>query len=392
MKKLKKLVIAIGVILLIGIIIYFFFLASYVDKSRNVRVYDSMPAISEQAKKLHASLFIADMHSDNLLWDRNILDRKNHGHVDIPRLLEGNMALQVFDAVIKTPRGQNYNATDASSDNITLLAMGNRWPIKTWNSLLERAIHQRNLLYEAAETATDKLKIITHREDLEQLVADRKNDIKYVGGLLSIEGMHALEGDLDNIDKLYDLGYRMLGPVHFFDNKIGGSSSGLKKGGLTAFGRKAMKILSEKSMVVDLAHASPQLIRDVVSMEGVAVAISHTGVKGILDSPRNLSDTEIKLIADKGGLIGIGFWPEAIGSGEPADIAKAISYTIDIAGEDHVCLGSDFDGSTTIHFDSAMLAVLTDALIKEGLSETQIRKVMGENQLNFFLENLPSRK
>ena len=107
--------------------------------------------------------------------------------------------------------------------------------------------------------------------------------------------------------------------------------------------------------------------------------------------PRNLSDTEIKLIAEKGGLIGIGFWPEAIGSGNPSAIAEAIAYTIGVAGEDHVCLGSDFDGSTTIHFDAAMLAVLTDALIEKGLTENQIRKVMGENQLNFFLKHLPAR-
>ena len=391
MRIIKKGLIILGVLLLIGIVFYFFFLASYVDKTMNVRVYDSMPAISEKAKSLHASLFIADMHSDNLLWDRNILDRKDHGHVDIPRLIEGNMALQVFDAVIKTPRGQNYNSTDSSSDNITLLAMGNRWPIKTWTSLLERAIHQRNLLYSAAESAPDKIKVITHREDLEQLVTDRKNGLKYVGGILSLEGMHALEGDLKNINRLYDLGYRMLGPVHFFDNKIGGSSSGQKKGGLTPLGRKAMKFMSDKSMVVDLAHASPQLIQDVIAIDGIAVAVSHTGVKGILDSPRNLSDTEIKLIAEKGGLIGVGFWPEAIGSGKPSAIAEAIAYTIDIAGEDHVCLGSDFDGSTTIHFDASMLAVLTDALIEKGLSENQIRKVMGENQLNFFLKHLPTR-
>ena len=199
MKILRWLLYLLISLFLIGIIWFFFFAGQQIDQQKNRCFLKKLPKISEKAKKLHLELVIADWHADNLLWDRNPLKRLNYGHIDIPRLIEGNVTLQVFDAVIKTPRGQNYKATEAKSDNITLLTMANRWPIRTWNSLCERAVYQSEKLHKAAEQSNGSLQIIRTKKDLQNLLATRKTKSKTVGGLLSIEGLHALEGNLENV-------------------------------------------------------------------------------------------------------------------------------------------------------------------------------------------------
>jgi len=384
MKFLKIL----GIILFLGLFFFFFGAAKIADRQFNTVFLKETPTVSKAAQQLHAQLNIADWHSDNLLWDRNILDRLSHGHVDIPRLIEGNFTLQVFDAVIKTPRGQNYQATDANSDNITVLAIGNRWPSRTWSSLKERAIYQSELLHEAAKKE-DRLRIIKSKADLQNLLTQRKTQKDLIGGLLSVEGLHALEGDIKNIDELYQAGYRMMGLTHFFDNRIAGSSSGMQKGGLTDLGRRVVKKLNEQNIIIDLAHSSSATIKEVLALTTRPIVVSHTGVQGTIPGNRNLSDAELKAIAQNGGLIGIGFWEGAIGEIEPSSIVKTIRYVVDLIGIEYVSLGSDFDGSTHVYFDASQIVVLTEALLQGGFSEQEIRKIMGDNQLNFLAKYLP---
>ena len=130
------------ILIVIGLIIY---LPTYIDKNMNPVTKHSPYKISDKANQLHQSLLIGDWHADSALWNRDLSKMNKYGHVDIPRLQKGNVAIQMFTTVTKSPSGQNYerNETD-TSDNITALAIVNRWPIKTWNSLTERAIFQAN--------------------------------------------------------------------------------------------------------------------------------------------------------------------------------------------------------------------------------------------------------
>lgn len=388
---MKKIAYTLIMSLIILLFIFFFVVGKVVDGQMNVGLYldDEDYNISESAKILHDSLIIADWHADNLLWDRGLLSRANHGHVDVPRLIEGNVTLQVFDAVIKTPRGINYDRNTDETDNVTLLAIANRWPIKAWFSLCERALYQSKKIKRAAKNSKGKLKIITSRSELGQLLGQRQENNQMVGGLLSIEGLHALENDISNIDRLYDAGYRMLGLVHFFDNEVGGSSAGVLQNGLTEFGREVIKEMNEKYIIIDLAHASSNLIDDVLALSTRPVVVSHTGVKGTFESPRNLSDEHIIAIAKAGGMIGIGFWDGAVGTTNPSDIVKAMKYVKDLVGVDNLCLGSDWDGATTTHFDAAHISVLTDEMMKSGFSNEEIKKIMGANQIRFLLQQLP---
>lgn len=345
--------------------------------------------VSEPAARLHERLIVADLHADTLLWSRNILDRADRGHVDVPRLADGNVALQVFAVVTKVPDGQNYDANTADSDQITLAAMAQAWPFATWSSLLERALYQAGKLHIAANRSPDMIKIIRTRSDIDALLASRSAAQKTVGGLLATEGGHPLEGRIANIDALYEAGYRMIGLHHFFDNELGGSLHGVTGEGLTTFGREVVAAAQARNIIVDVAHSSPNAVADVLDMATRPIVVSHTGVRGACDSVRNLSDPLMQRIAAQGGLIGIGYWEGAICDISPAGIAASIVYAVNLLGADHVALGSDYDGATQVAFDTSKLVVITDVLLDAGLDEPTIAKVMGGNLIRFLRANLP---
>ena len=345
--------------------------------------------ISAEAKALHATLNMADLHADTLLWGRDVLQRGTRGHVDVPRLAEGRFALQVFSTVTKTPRGQNYDKNTGDTDMIAILVRANLWPVRTWDSLLERALYQAELLNKAAARDPKALVVVRNRADLAALLARRAKGERVVGGLLATEGAHPLEGDLANLKKLYDAGFRMIGLHHFFDNELGGSLHGVSKGGLSPFGIQAVRAIEEMGMIVDIAHSSEKVVDDVLAVSTRPVVVSHTGVRGACDSARNLSDAHMRAIAARGGLIGIGFWPGAVCDSTPTGVAKSIRYAADLVGVDHVALGSDYDGSTTVRFDASESAALVQALMKAGFNEAEIRKITGDNVLAFLAAQLP---
>ena len=361
----------------------------YLESQRNPVTKHAPYEVSEAAQALHDDLVIGDWHADSLLWNRDLLDRGSRGQVDIPRLREGNVAVQVFTAVTKSPAGQNYdqNAADAP-DNITRLAMGQLWPPRTWNSLLERALYQAERLRGYERRAPDQIKIIRNATDLEDVLARREAGEDILGAILGIEGAHPLEGDLANLDKLTDAGYRLIALQHFFDNELGGSLHGTGNHGLTDFGRSVVAAVVDRGLILDVAHSSPQVARDVLAMTDIPIVVSHTGLHSHCRVKRNFTDDLMKDIAATGGVIGMGYWRDVTCDETPAGIAAAIKAAIAVVGEDHVSLGSDFDGSVRTAFDTSELAALTQALLDAGLSETQIRKVMGENMLRVLRARL----
>lgn len=374
--------------------VYFLFVLiapPIVEKGKNKTSLAKPYQISDNAAALFSSLsFVADLHCDALLWNRNLTKEKAYGHVDFPRMQTGNVALQAFTIVSKSPVGQNFYKNDGDSfDMITALSIGQGQQISTWFSLIKRAIYQCQKLHRFAKRYDDKFIVVKSKSDLKTLVSRRESDSSVIGGLLGIEGGHCLEGKIGHVETLYKEGVRMLGPTHFFDNELGGSAHGLSGEGLTDFGFEVIKKMEEKSMIIDLAHSSEAIINDILKHFNGAIVTSHTGVKGTYDSPRNLSDSHLKAIATRGGLIGIAYFSGAIGDGGIPAIVKAMKYTRDLVGIDHVALGSDFDGSVTTPFDITGFGLLVDEMLNQGFSESEIRAIMGENVKRFLLENLP---
>ncbi|HEX8705008.1 MAG TPA: dipeptidase [Myxococcaceae bacterium] len=345
---------------------------------------------TKQGAALHTQLWIADLHADALLWNRDLNERSERGQVDVPRLIEGNVALQVFGVVTHASSKDSNEKNDGSADDIRLLAMAQRWPVSTWVSRKARALYQADKLEEVAEESEGKLTFIRTRQDLERFLAVREKDKSRVAGLLGLEGMHALEGRVEAVDELHEAGFRMLGFAHFFDNEMSGSAHGVNKEGLSELGRAVVKRMEEKGMTLDLAHASRKTISDVLAIATRPVVVSHTGVKGTCDNNRNLSDEQLRAIARNKGVVGIGYWSTATCGKDAKSIARAIRHAVAVAGVDHVGLGSDFDGTVTTPFDTAGLVELTDALLAEGLGEGEIRKIAGENVLRVLRSNLPS--
>lgn len=380
---MKFVKIGLAVILILALVAWFN-LGTHLDKKYNTVENKPPYKASQEAIDLHKQLWIADLHADSLLWNRKVHKRHDYGHVDIPRLQEAGVALQVFDAVIKVPTSMGYDGNPEEGDQITQLAMANRWPIATYTSLVARATYQAKKLHKAVEDSDGVFRIVKSAEELEAFAADRAKDSSLVAGMLGIEGLQALEGKLENVDVVYDAGYRVMGLVHLYDNNVGGSNTGMKQGGLTDFGRQVVKRLVEKKMIIDLAHASDATIRDVMAMVDGPVVVSHTGVQGTHESKRNLTDGQIKMIAQKGGLIGIGYWDSVLGEASVPAIVKAMRHTIAIGGIDCVGLGSDFDGTVHTPWDTTGLVMLTEGLIKAGLSKEDIAKIMGGNQRRVF--------
>ncbi|WP_020405672.1 dipeptidase [Hahella ganghwensis] len=384
----RKLITATVTIVIILSAMFFGVVPELVDHVANSRLPGEPQEVSTTAEALHEELFISDLHSDALLWGRDLSKGYHRGHTDLPRLIKGNIALQGFSVVTKAPFGQNIHRTDDQSDMIFWLGVAQVWPTKALGSLYGRAEMAAQKLQALAEAQTDFF-FIKSRQDLRNYLDTRKFDPEVLAGWLTLEGAHALEGDIRNLDRLYDLGYRMISPTHFFDTEISGSAHGIEKGGLTPLGRKWVKAMDDKSMIIDLAHASKQTITEVLELSSRPVIVSHTGVKGTCDNERNLSDQQLRAIAAKGGIIGIGFWPTAVCGTDTTAIAKAIRYAVGIAGEDHVALGSDFDGAVATPINATEMNQLTQSLLNSGMSKSVIAKVMGQNIRSFLLTNLP---
>jgi microsomal dipeptidase-like Zn-dependent dipeptidase len=384
---------ALGAILataLAGAGFFFFILPPRVDDALNaVTPHDPWP-VSAEAQALHDSLRVADLHSDLLLWSRDPVRRYGRGHTDLPRLREGGVTLQVFTSVTKTPSNMNYETNDATSDDITLLAIAQRWPVDTWGSLFNRARYHARRLHRAEARSDERFSVVESRTDLEAALAAHGTDPGHVAGILGTEGAHPLEGDLANIPRLYAEGYRVVGLQHFFDNELGGSLHGISNAGLTGFGRDAVRELIGRGFIIDVAHSSEAVVREVLDMTDAPLIVSHTGIRSLCETPRNISDDLLAEIAARGGLIGIGFWADVTCDDSPAGIARVIAHGVDRFGVEAIALGSDYDGSITASFDASELAALTHALLEAGMSEADIRAVMGENQIRFFLENLPA--
>jgi microsomal dipeptidase-like Zn-dependent dipeptidase len=375
---------------------------------------------------LHRSLFLADLHADTLLWERDLLVQTNRGHIDLPRMQQGGVGLQVFTLVTDTPR-ETPNpdpAIDhciyATSRNLAgLLTVLESRPPRAWFDLRARAFDQAGKLLDAERRSHapgyegPELMVVRSAADLSRLLARRAAGEKVVGGVLGVEGAHWV--GQDNADEattraqvkdLFDLGVRVFAPTHRFDNALGGASEGCSGQGLTQQGRWALLEAERLGMVIDLAHASSATLREAVALLAQPVVVSHTGVQegctGVCYRLRNLSDDEIRAVAAKGGLIGVGYWPEAVGPNGVEDILRVMrqvaralqqpAFKTAHPGLDphaHLALGSDFDGAVETPIDVAGLPALTWAMARGGMTEAQLRQAAGGNACRLLAARLP---
>ncbi len=331
--------------------------------------------VSARGTTLHRRAIVVDLHADTLLWMRHLryrFDRRHRvalpasplfNHIDLPRLRGSGVTAIGFGLVVNPLRGKGCVAeTDRLID-----------------------------LFEATVAA--------HAADLSFVRSGRDiREAKKVGKtgiFLGIEGGHALAGDLENLDHFYDRGVRYLTIAHFTSNALGHplSRRSRRDHGLTPLGCAAVERMNALGMLIDVAHLNLRGIEDVLSLTKAPVIASHTALSSVHPLPwRNLPDEQVRGIADSGGVVGIIFHPLYLCGRLCAPleaVARHIERAIEVAGEDHVALGSDFDGFITLPKglrDIEELCHLTDLLLRRGLSERTVEKVIGGNVTRVFEE------
>lgn len=407
---------ALGVLLLLLLVLVWLFGAEQYDRWMNRVVADpEAPVPTDADRAFHQSLFIADLHADTLKWDRDLLVRSDFGHVDLPRLIEGNVALQVFTIVTKSPimrarpryPGERCVRNAGPNTSAIVAALQGRPTF----SLRERAYFQARRLKDAVERSREgdgpELRLLLNVGDLRRFIADRRAGRQVVGTILGVEGGHwigdpaqgsqSVESDMR---ELFDIGVRMFAPTHRFDNQLSGASEGCNRYGLTPLGEHALETAGELGMAIDLAHISSAGLREALALVDAPPVVSHTGTQAGCEPPcrpdRNLSDEEIELILREGGLIGVGYWPQAVGPSawRIADVMAhimAIERRLGLTPGHHVAFGSDFDGLVTPFFDTSQLAILTTIVRRrpEPFDEQTVRRIAGINTCRFFARVLP---
>lgn len=365
-------------LILVTLCVLHFGALPYFDRDMNALLAPVSYPVSERTRAFHERTFVADMHADSLLWRRKLQQRNRRGHVDLPRLRDGGVDLQVFSVVTSVPYAMNLESNRGDSDKLPILFLAAWRSPATWFSPRARALAQARELAELARLSS--LSIVLRQGDL------AGGGIK---GLLSLEGMHALDAGPDALDEFYAAGFRMMGLAHFFDNEVAGSAHGIDRYGLTAFGRSLVSRMEALGVTIDLAHASPAAFADTLEIARKPVVVSHGGVHGTCPGPRNLSDAQLRGIAANGGVVGIGYWKAAVCDASLQGITAAIRYAVRVAGVDHVGLGSDFDGTVAMPFDTSGLPMLTQSLLDAGLSEDDVAKILGTNLRRVLAANLP---
>jgi membrane dipeptidase len=359
--------------------------------------------VDAAAQALHARLFVADLHADTLLSACDPRVASADGHVDLPRLRAGNVKLQVFSIVTNMPLCVRHARCGEASDLVAALIAAQRWPRATWHSYHARALYQAEKLRTVAADPSAGLVLLRTREALARLLA-QPLESRPIGAVLAAEGAQAVGDDVAGVDRLADAGVRLLGLAHFFDNAVAGSAHGRRAGGITSFGWEVLRRARARGMIVDPAHVSPEAIAQYVAgADATPFVVSHTGLRATCDTGRNLSDVQVREIVRAGGVIGIGAWHGALrtprrasAAGYATRIVRTIQTAVALAeqerpghGDEHVALGSDFDGWVKVGFDASGWPLLTEALMRAGVAEDAIARIMGGNVCRLLLRGLP---
>jgi membrane dipeptidase len=372
----------------------------------------SAVSVSDKARKLHFSSMVVDTHDDTT---QRFLDgkfdlgaRTNTGSIDIPRMKEGGLDAIFFSIWI---------------------------PSKvTGPEAVKRALQQIDAVHEQVRKHPREIVLATTVAQIRE--AKKKGQI---AALMGVEGGHMINSDLDVLRKFASLGVRYMTLTHSGNDEWADSSTDKAvHNGLTDFGKDVVREMNRLGMMVDISHVSDKTFADALAVSQAPMIASHSSCRAICDAPRNMTDDMMKALAAKGGVAQInyhvGFLSQEFRDAEKADpkinleigqevnkrcgdneacqllegdkltreavekgklprvgyekIIEHIDHAVKVAGADHVGLGSDFDGANMPYGmeDASKLPLITEALLKKGYSESDVRKILGENTLRVMSE------
>jgi microsomal dipeptidase-like Zn-dependent dipeptidase len=320
------------------------------------------------ALRIHHDAIVIDLHVDSLLWPRDLSRDGPGGHVDFPRMREGGL-----DAAAFTLPTQFFGAAG-------LKAFHDLWPPTTWFSPWERLRYQLQCMTRWVERSGNRVQIARTAAEVRG-----NHDQGILSVFHGIEGAHALGTDLSRVETVAREGILFIAPVHLADNAYGGSSGGSNRG-LSDLGRELIQAMNREGLLIDLAHSSPATFEEALALTSLPPLVSHIGARAVHDTSRNLSDDQIRLVAERGGVIGVMLAPPATSRPDLHEVIAHLRHIIAVGGEDTPALGSDYDGYVETPIDVTGLPQLTQLMLDEGWSEEKIRKVLGENFLRVLRE------
>ncbi|HET7825710.1 MAG TPA: membrane dipeptidase [Anaeromyxobacter sp.] len=325
-----------------------------------------------------APFALADGHADSLMWNRDLTVRQRRGQIDFPRLAEANVRIQCFTVVT---RGWPV------VDGMAALATLRGWPHDARRGPWARCLFQLDRMRVLCDRSCGAVRLAATSRALEENLAQGR-----ISAVLGVEGAQALEGRADRVAELRARGVAFMSLTHLSNNELGGSSSPLMGDRpLTPLGREVLDAMVAARMSVDLAHASHRTLREIAAARPDArLFCSHAGASGAHASWRNLDDAELRLVADRGGVTGVIFATIYLGGREIDDVVRHVEHAVDVAGEDAVALGSDFDGLVPMPRgvrDVTDVPRIVDALARRRPASV-VEKIAWSNWRRFFRETL----
>jgi membrane dipeptidase len=365
------------------------------------------PDAAERARRIHASLIGVDSHIDTvqrvLNGKEDISQRLARGHVDLPRLKQAGMVAPFFALWVPT----YYKGAEA----------------------VRRTLELRDAMQSVFDDHPDQIALATTASDVERIARAGK-----VAAVLTLEGGHQIADNLAVLRVYHRLGIRSMTLTHFRNNNWADASTDRPQhGGLTDFGRQVVREMNRLGMIVDVSHVSDKTFYDTLAVTTKPVIASHSSCRVLSDVPRNMNDDQIRALARNGGVMGINFGagfvngtdgaalrqrigqalatdPRLFGRAldqfaaadylkeysqmRPAlatldDVVRHVVHAVEIAGVDHVGIGSDWDGINSVPRgleDVSKMPALTAALLDRGFSENDVRKILGGNFLRVLRE------
>ncbi len=319
---------------------------------------------------LHQNSFVFDAHCDTLghatahpFSRRDLLQWGQRGHLDLPRMRAGGINAQIFACFPGVER-LSANATSG-------------------------ALQRVEALYDLIDKAPAQITLVQTADELARLTPDGP-----IGAILGLEGVEALDGQMRLLRTFHRLGVRNIGLTWDRRNAAADGLGADTAFGLTPFGRELVQACNELGVMVDVSHLNDAGLEDVLAISNKPIIASHSNASAVFDHRRNLSDEQIRAIADRGGVIGATFVSHFLTANFREatldDLLDHIDHLVDVGGVDHVGIGSDFDGSLPPpRLDSGeKYPAVTAGLLRRGHTFEDIRKILGENLRRVFLEVL----